>query len=147
MKKGWLIGILVVSIIGLSTLAYSHGTRRYGMMDNLGIWGGWHRGYMNTGPMPMARMMGYRSYGGQCPMHDMMGHGHYYNRDWSKPLTRSDAKEIGKEYLRYWNNPNLKLGKLNENKNEFEIQIVAKDNSLVQKLLIDKQNRTTRIVY
>jgi hypothetical protein len=153
MNKAWLIGILVVALILIVPLVYSHGMGNYGMMGmmgNKGNWQGNHYGYMNMGPMPMGRMMGYPNYGWQyygwqCPMHNTMNYGNYYNQ--SKPLNKRDAKKIAEEYLKAWNNPNLKLGRQSENKNEFEIHIINKDNPLVQKLMIDKQYGTIRIEF
>lgn len=144
MNKTWLIGILIISIVGFSNLAYSHSMGCCGRMGG-SYWSG-----RNMGPMHMGRMMGYPNYGWQyygwqCPMYNTMNYGSYY--DQSKPLTKSDAKKMAEEYLKDWNNPNLKIGKLSEKKNEFEIQIVTKNNSLVQKLMIDKQNGTTRIEF
>jgi len=54
------------------------------------------------------------------------------------PLKEDDAKSIVERYLISTRNPNLKLGKITEREDVFEAQIVTKDNSLVDKLLIDK---------
>ncbi len=150
MNKAWLIGILVVALILIVPLLYSHGMGSNGMMGNRRNWWGPYNGYMNLGPMHMGRMMGYPNYGWQyygwqCPMHNTMNYGNYYNQ--SKPLNKRDAIKIAEEYLKAWNNPNLKLGMQSENKNEFEIHVITKDNSLVQKLMINKQNGTIRIEF
>ena len=148
MNKAWLIGILAVALILIVPLLYSHGMSNngmMGMMGNRGNWQGNHNGNMNMGPMPMGRMMGSANYGWQCPMHNTMNYNNYYNQ--SKPLNKRDAKKIAEEYLKAWNNPNLKLGMQSENKNEFEIHVITKDNPLVQKLMIDKQNGTIRIEF
>jgi hypothetical protein len=148
MNKAWLIGILVVALILIVPLIYSHGMGNngmMGMMGNRGNWWGHNNGYMNMGPMHMGRMMGSANYGWQCPMHNTMNYGNYYNQ--SNSLNKRDAKKIAEEYLKAWNNPNLKLGMQSENKNEFEIHVITKDNSLVQKLMINKQNGTIRIEF
>jgi hypothetical protein len=51
------------------------------------------------------------------------------------------------ERLAYWGNPNLKLGKIVDKDTYFEGEIVTKkDNSLVQKVQIDKNTGETRSV-
>jgi hypothetical protein len=55
-----------------------------------------------------------------------------------KPLAEKDAKEIAENYLRNMRNPNLKVGKMKDAGSAFEADIVTKDNSLVDKVLIDK---------
>ena len=153
MNKVWLIGIFVVALILIVPLLYSHGMGNngmMGMMGNRGNWWGQYKGYKNMGPRHMGKMMRYpnyswQNYGWQCPMHNTMNNGNYYNQ--SNPLNKRDAKKIAGEYLKAWNNPNLKLGMQSENKNEFEIHVITKDNSLVQKLMINKQNGTIRIEF
>jgi zinc resistance-associated protein len=54
------------------------------------------------------------------------------------PLKEDDARSVVERYLTSTGNPNLKLGKITEREDVFEAQIVTKDNSLVDKLLIDK---------
>jgi len=43
--------------------------------------------------------------------------------------------------------PNLKLGKLTDDGNSFEADIVTKDNSLVDKILVDKNTGAMRSAY
>ena len=45
------------------------------------------------------------------------------------------------------NNPNLKLGKIEEKDNGFEVDIVTKNNSLVDKILVDKNTGWMRSAY
>jgi hypothetical protein len=52
-----------------------------------------------------------------------------------------------RDYLYRLGNPNLKQGKVRETDHEFEVEIVTKDNSLVEKLLIEKQTGWMRLTY
>jgi hypothetical protein len=54
------------------------------------------------------------------------------------PLKEDDARSVVERYLISTRNSNLKLGKITEREDVFEAQIVTKENSLVDKLLIDK---------
>jgi len=63
------------------------------------------------------------------------------------PLEEKDAKEIAENYLRNMRNPNLKLGKMKDAGSAFEAEVVTKDNSLVDKVLIDKATGWMRSAY
>lgn len=54
------------------------------------------------------------------------------------PLKEEGARQIVENYLQSTRNPNLKLGKISEQGDAFEADIVTKDGSLVDKLLVDK---------
>jgi len=54
------------------------------------------------------------------------------------PLNKEGARAVVENYLLSTRNPNLKLGKITEQDNAFEAEIVTKDGSLVDKLLIEK---------
>ena len=54
------------------------------------------------------------------------------------PLKEEGARTAVENYLQSTRNPNLKLGKITEQGDAFEAEIVTKDGSLVDKLLIDK---------
>ncbi len=64
-----------------------------------------------------------------------------------KPMEEKDAKAILENYIQSTRNPNLKLGKIKENDNYFEAEIVTKDNSLVDKILVDRFTGWMRSVY
>ena len=64
-----------------------------------------------------------------------------------KPLEEKDAREIAENYLRNMRNPNLKLGKMKDAGSAFEAEVVTKDNSLVDKVLIDKATGWMRSAY
>ena len=51
------------------------------------------------------------------------------------------------DYLRSTNNPNLKLGKIEEKETTYVADIVTKDGSLVDKITIDKNTGWMRSTY
>jgi hypothetical protein len=63
----------------------------------------------------------------------------------AKALTQEDAEAIVKNYI--GPNPNLKLGTLEEKDTHYEARIVTKDDSLVSKLIIDKNTGRVRPLY
>lgn len=87
------------------------------------------------------------------------GWGMGMNRSWSGnddqqqsghhmgPLAEKDAEEIVGNYIRSTRNPNLKAGKIEDSGNAFKAQIVTKDNSLVEEVLIDKRSGYMRPAY
>jgi zinc resistance-associated protein len=63
------------------------------------------------------------------------------------PLEKKDAAEIVENYIQSTRNPNLKVGKIEDTGNAFKAQIVTKDNSLVEEVLIDKRSGNMRPAY
>ena len=74
------------------------------------------------------------------------GYGHEYQRE-GKPLAEQEVRVKEENYLRATRNPNLKVGKITDKDQYFEVEIVTKDNSLVDKIIVDKQTGWTRSVY
>ena len=54
------------------------------------------------------------------------------------PLKEEGARTVVENYLQSTRNPNLKLGRITEQGDAFEAEIVTNDGSLVNKLLVDK---------
>jgi hypothetical protein len=54
------------------------------------------------------------------------------------PLKEEGVRTVVENYLQSTRNPNLRLGKITEQDDAFEAEIVTKDGSLVDKLLVDK---------
>ena len=117
---------------------------------------GSRRGY-GMGPGMMGRGMGPEgSYGrgsgmmnrsrGQMQGSQQMGPGPRYSQG-KGALSKEDAGSIVKDYLASTRNPNLKLGKIKDAGNAFEAEIVTKDNSLVDKVLVDKTSGWMRPAY
>jgi len=65
----------------------------------------------------------------------------------NKPLEEKDARAILENYLGSMRNPNLKLGEIKDIGNAFEAEILTKDNSLVDKILVDKGTGGMRSLY
>jgi hypothetical protein len=87
---------------------------------------GMHRGWQGYGQQP-----GYQS----DPQ---------YKRS---PLEKEEAKDMIHSQLRWSRNPNLKVGEIKDEGDFFEADVVTKDNSLVDKLRIDKDSGFIRSVY
>jgi hypothetical protein len=134
--------------MGPGMMGYGYGG--YGMGP--GMMG---RGYGGYGMGP--GMMGGPGYGGYgmgpwMMRHHGMGYGYGYGygpqyREREKPLKEDEAKEMVENYLKNTRNPNLKLGKITEKGAYYEADIVTKDNSLVDKILVDKYSGWMRSAY
>jgi len=74
------------------------------------------------------------------------GYGPQYQQP-QKPLEEKDVKGILENYLRSTRNPNLKLGKVTEKDNYFEAEILTKDDSLADKIIVDKYSGWMRSIY
>jgi Spy/CpxP family protein refolding chaperone len=64
-----------------------------------------------------------------------------------RPLEEKDAEKIVANYIQSTRNPNLKAGKIEDSGNAFKAQIVTKDNSLVEEVLIDKRSGYMKPAY
>jgi len=64
-----------------------------------------------------------------------------------QPLTQEQAKMMVEHYLKMKGNPNLKLGKLTDQKDYFVAEITTKDGSLVEKYQIDKNTGLFKSIY
>jgi hypothetical protein len=62
-------------------------------------------------------------------------------------LEEKDAQKIVENYIQSTRNPNLKAGKIEDAGNAFKAQIVTRDNSLVEEVLIDKRSGYMRPAY
>lgn len=103
----------------------------------------------NTGWMQSAQRgpgRGPRHGYGRGPGMMGQGYGPQYQQE-RKPLTEKDVKAMLEIYVQSTRNPNLKLGKITEKDYYFEAEIVTKNDSLVDKILVDKQTGWMRSVY
>jgi len=131
MKKLILYGLAGALVLLLAQSPLNVQAMDSGMMDS-----GGYRSY-DMGP-------GMMHYGGE---HDhglspgMMGQGYenepHYPRD-QKYLDRKGAERELEDYLNARHNPNLKLGKINDKGSFFEADLLTKNNSLVDKLIVAK---------
>ncbi len=101
--------------------------------------------------MMMNMMMGPNMMGRGMMMNpNMMGRGWGYGQQYGqppKPLKEEDVRTILENYISSTRNPNLKLGKITENENIFEAEIVTKEGSLVDKLTVEKLTGMMRSIY
>ena len=102
--------------------------------------------------MMMNMMMGGQGMPGRGMMMspNMMGRGWGYGQQYGqspKPLKKEDARIILENYISATRNPNLKLGKITENEDFFEAEIVTKEGSLVDKLIVGKLTGMLRSIY
>ena len=126
------------------------GGQGYGYGMGPGMMGGRGYGY-GMGP----GMMGGQGYGyGMGP--GMMGRGYGYgpNQQYpyaeqqpQKPIDKEQAKSMVENYLKSTGNTNLKLGGIKDEGQNFEADVVTKDNSLADKILIDKNTGWMRPAY
>ncbi len=72
------------------------------------------------------------------------GPGYYHS---GELLTIDQAKSTVERYIAFSRNPNIKLGQVTEKDKYFETEIITKDGSLVDKLMVDKQTGWIRSVY
>ena len=64
-----------------------------------------------------------------------------------KPLDKEDARGVAERYLQSTRNPNLHLGKIEDKGDAFEANVLTKNNSLADKILIDKNTGALRSAY
>jgi hypothetical protein len=64
-----------------------------------------------------------------------------------KPLSKNEARGMAENYLKSTHNPNLHLGKIKDQGDAFEANVLTKDNSLADKILIDKNTGSMRSAY
>jgi hypothetical protein len=64
-----------------------------------------------------------------------------------KPLDKNDARRMAENYLKSTRNPNLHLGKIEDKGDAFEASVLTKNNSLADKILIDKNTGSMRSAY
>ena len=80
----------------------------------------------------------------------MMGPGYGYGPQYQqpqKPMTKKDAEMLVQDFLKSTGNPNLKLGNIKDEGSAYEVEIVTKGNSLVDRILVDKRTGWMRSFY
>ena len=140
-----------------------------GMGGGCPMMGGGH--HMGPGMGGGGRMMGSGQHtgpgmmgGGHHMGPGMMGRGYGGGREWTrgtsgmggpasetsrlqKPLNEEGARSIVDKHLASTRNPNLKMGKITEQEGAYEVDIVTKEGSLVDKVIVDKSNGWMRPAY
>jgi len=97
-------------------------------------------------PMVGKAQMGPGMMGPGYPGYGPYQYGPQYQQP-QEPLKEKDVKAIVENYLQSTRNPNLKLGKIKEKDNYFEAEILTKDNSLVDKIIVDRFSGWIRSLY
>ncbi len=65
----------------------------------------------------------------------------------SKPLTEKDVRMMVENYIQSTRNPNLKVGKITAKDAYFEAEIMTKNDSLVDIILVDNDTGWMRSMY
>ncbi|MBW3542366.1 MAG: hypothetical protein KY476_19030 [Planctomycetes bacterium] len=65
----------------------------------------------------------------------------------SQPLTKDAAGLRAEHYLKSLGNPLLKLGRIDETLTAYEAQVVTRDDSLVNWIIVDKKSGRMRLLY
>ena len=140
MKKTLLLATMAILVLGLGfSVAYAHMGPGYGYGMGPGMMGpGYGYGY-GMGPGMMQPGYGY-GYGPQY------GYGQQYGQP-PKPLTENQARQEVENYLSSTRNPNLKMGKIEDKGNDYEVNIETKDGSLANKILVNKDTGWMRSAY
>ncbi|MFQ6675841.1 MAG: hypothetical protein ACE5LH_05795, partial [Fidelibacterota bacterium] len=110
------------------------GMMNRGMMNMMGP-GMMGRGMRGMGMMNRGMMSDWRGWTGEDPWSDLN-----YGRSGEllEPLSKDNAEEIARYYVKRLDNPRLKVGKISEKDKVFEVEIVTRDNSTVDTILIEK---------
>jgi hypothetical protein len=152
MKKALLLATIAILVLGLGFgVGYAHmgpGTmepgygygpspqQNYNYRPYCGNYSG--PGY-GMGPGMMGPGYGY-GYGPQY------GYGQQYRQP-SEPLSEDQAKQEVENYLNSTRNPNLKMGKIEDKGNDYQVNIETKDGSLANKILVNKDTGWMRSAY
>lgn len=142
------IGFTLYSVEGYAQMGRGYGSG-YGMGSGM-MGQGYNSGYsMGQGMMGSGNGMGQGMMGSGNGYGQQYGpqYGRQYQQPRQTPLDRNQAKQEVANYLRSRKNPNLQLGKIEEKGNGYQINIVTKDGSLVDKILVDKNTGRMRSTY
>ena len=113
----------------------------------VGSRGGWQCPWCGHGWGKGRAKMHHRGYG---MMHGRSGRGPYQPAPGAaigKPLTEDQARMLLERYIDNTNNPNLKLGPITSKDGVYEAQVLTKDDSLVDKLVVNKETGWFRSAY
>jgi len=142
MKKIWITITIVAGSILIAGLWFVPGLA--GAHTNLG-------GMMGTGMMGRG-MMGYGMMGQEQNMfeecEEMMEGVTDGKQQAGEALTQEDAVSVVEGYLKKINNPNLKVGEVEQTADEdYLVEIVTRDGSLVDKLQVNRLSGWIHSIY
>jgi hypothetical protein len=148
LAMGLAVGLILYPLEGNAMM----GGGRGGMGG--GIMGGYGSGVMGGGNSSMGpgggQNMGPGSGQGTGPGMNFPGDIRQYSpqtQQPQKPLDKDDARGVAEKYLKSTRNPNLHLGKIEDKGDAFEANVLTKNNSLADKILIDKNTGSMRSAY
>jgi hypothetical protein len=137
--------LILFGIVGVLALLLTQSPQPVQAMDSAMMGNGGSGGY-DMGP-GMMQYGGSRDYGmGPGMMGQSYENEPHYPQN-QKYRSRKTAERILKDYLNSRHNPNLKLGEIKDEGSFFEADLLTKDNSLVDKLLVDKNTGRMRSAY
>jgi hypothetical protein len=147
--------IVTLSILGFLLVLGGVYAQTNNQGDNLPPQAGRYGPYQGYGYGMGPGMMGGQGYGyGMGPGMIGPGYGYGPNQQYpyaqqqpQKPIDKDQAKSMVENYLSSTGNPNLKLGAVKDEGQNFEADVVTKDNSLADKILIDKNTGWMRPAY
>jgi hypothetical protein len=148
LAMGLAVGVAFYPFEGQAMMGGGGGGMWGGMMggSGSGMMGG---GYSGMGPGG-GQGMGPGSGQGIGPGMNSPSYGREYGpqtQQPQKPLDKNEARGDAENYLKSTNNPNLHLGKIEDKGNAFEANVLTRDNSLADKILIDKNTGSVRSAY
>lgn len=123
-----------ITVIGVLALALSLGT----VSAQPG--GGYYCPWMGGGPGPQGQQGGW-----YCPWMGPSGTTQAPVAKPGQPLSADQAKAMVEQQIS--GNPNLKAGKVAEKDGAYEVDIVTKDGSMVDKIQVNKQTGWFRSVH
>lgn len=94
---------------------------------------GWHDGHRGNMPCP------------NCPYANDYAAPNTNNNAARQPMSLEQARSMAENYVA--RNPNLKIGSVEEKDGAYNAEIVTKDGSLVDRMVIDKSTGRMRSVY
>jgi hypothetical protein len=144
-KEAKMKKLILCSLFGALAMLLGNSPIDAQAMDSGMMSGGGYRGY-EMGP----GMMRYGGYPAQGMDSSMMGSGEENGLQRNQNRTHIDkngAERIFEDYLKSEHNPNLKLGKIKDEGSFFEADVVTRDNSLVDELIVDKDTGHLRSTY
>jgi hypothetical protein len=141
MKKTLLLTTMTILVLGLGFgVAYAHMGHGYGVCNGCEYGYGYPMGPgHDVGPGMMVPGYDY----GYWPQY---GYGRQYSQA-SKPMTENQVKQEVENYLSSTRNPNLKMGKIKDKGNDYEVNIETKNGSLANKILVSKDTGWLRSAY
>lgn len=118
-----------------------------GMMGGMMGWDSWRGGSQQS-----PGSSGYRNWQNmheECEeMMDRYGYPRERQQQTGKTLTQEDAVSIVQDYLTGTGNPNLEIGKVEKKEDgNYLVEILTKDGSLVNKILVDRKTGRFTSIY